>query len=140
MPCSLAVSITKAAVSNEQLLQLLTPEVVYQAVKNFLSRHEVYQKEMVSDWQSETSVMFYVGRSVVTIEHGQVTVTGTRWETEKTKALNEDMTTLLSRLADYLFAQQVQGALATLGPVESQVVNVDDQGITRQATVLTLTI
>ncbi|HZU03372.1 MAG TPA: hypothetical protein VFA10_27140 [Ktedonobacteraceae bacterium] len=141
MPCSLAVSITKAAVSNEQLLQLLTPEVVYEAVKNFLRRHETYQRMLVGEWQGGPHIMFYVGRCVVTIVNGEVTVTGgTKREAEFAQKLMTDVTTLLSRLADYLFAQQVQNALAALGPVESQAVNVDDQGVTRQATVLTLKI
>lgn len=140
MPCSLAVSITKAAVSNEQLLKLLTPDVVTQAVKNFLSRHETYKDELFGDWQDETTVIFYVGDCVLHIENGKITVTGTQWATEQANALSADMTTLISRLADYLFAQQVQQALARLGPVGTQVLNVDDQGITRQATVLTLNV
>ena len=140
MPCNLAISITKAAVSNEELLKLLTSEVVHEAVKNFLSRHETYKDKVIGDWQSEPTVWFYVGNCIITITNGQVTVNGPQWTKEEVEALSTDMNTLLSRLADYLFAQQVQQALTGLGPVETQVVNVDDQGVTRQATVLTLTI
>ena len=140
MPCSLAVSITKAAVSNEQLVQLLAPEVVYEAVKTFLSRHDEYKDHLFGDWQSGSTLMFYVGDCMVTIIGAQVTVNGSEWSTQQAETLSADMNTLLSRLADYLFAQQVQQALAGLGPVESQTVSVDDQGVTRQATVLTLNI
>lgn len=140
MPCNLAVSITKAAVSNEQLVQLLTPEAVYEAVKTFLSRHDAYKDQLFGDWQSGSALMFYVGDCIVTILGAQVTVNGSEWSTQQAETLSADMNTLLARLADYLFAQQVQQALAGLGPVESQTMSVDDQGVTRQATVFTLNI
>ena len=136
MPCNLAISITKAAVSNEQLLKLLTPELISQAVKSFLSRHETYQHQRYDDWQYRNSLIIYVGECTVTFTDGEVKVEGPEWSTALVNALSADMTTLLSRLADYLFAQQVQQALASLGQVASQTVNVDDQGVTRQATVL----
>ena len=139
MPCNLAVSITKAAVNDEQLKQLLTTQVIHQVVKNFLSANEAYKGQLYGDWESSTSSVFYIGDCTLTVFNGgQVSVDASRWSRERAQTLNADIAKLLVRLADHLFAQQVQQALAGLGPVQVQTVDVDDQGITRQATVLTL--
>ncbi len=43
MPCNLAVSITKAAVQDEQLTKLLTPEIVKTLLETFIGQHPDHQ-------------------------------------------------------------------------------------------------
>lgn len=139
MPCSLAVSITKAAVNDEQLKALLTLSVMHQVIENFLKANATYKDQVSSNWQTDSYSVFYVGNCSVTIFNGgRISVDASQWSAREAETLSADITTLLARLADHLFAQQVQQALAGLGPVQAQTVAVDDQGVTRQATVLSL--
>ncbi|NNJ13396.1 hypothetical protein EKD04_024015 [Chloroflexales bacterium ZM16-3] len=140
MPCNLAVSITKAAVTEERLRALLTPEAVQPVIAAYLRQPGVVGAgERVIVQRQGDGLAVTVGSLTLTISGGQVQTRATRG-TNATRAqeLADALSDLLALAADTRFAQQVRAALATFGTVAAQQVTVDNGGVTQAATVLTL--
>jgi len=143
MPCNLAVTITKAAVSQAQLVALLTPEVVQAVVEAYLRQPGVLAPGETAAVQRSgptITITIQVGggrRIAMAIADGVVQAT-TRTSDQRAQELVDALSPLLARAADARFAQQVQAALARLGPVTAQAVTVANEGIPQQAVVLTM--
>ncbi|NNJ13616.1 hypothetical protein EKD04_025145 [Chloroflexales bacterium ZM16-3] len=140
MPCNLAVSITKAAVSEERLRALLTPEAVRPVIEAYLRQPGVVGAgERVHVQRQGDGLAVRVGSLTLTIRDGQVQTRASRgYNDTRAQELTDALSALLALAADALFAQQVRAALATFGPVAAQQVTVDNGGVTQAATVLTL--
>jgi hypothetical protein len=136
MSCNLAVSITKAAVTKKELLALLTVDVVEKVVLTYLQQQYPNLSPCVFD-QSENYVSFVIGKCYVIIQDGDVRVEEYYGNTAKADALANEVAQVLSQLADALFQQQLQKSLGNL-VTNVQTVNVDNEGVTQQATVFTL--
>ena len=140
MPCNLAVTITKAAVTNEQLQKLLTPEVVKTLLESYISKHPNHKGQtphaFIRGDEVSLPILRYDCR--VIIKNGQVRISTPRRNVEEAEALSGELAQLLSLAADKLFAGQVQKALASMGKVSGQTVTVDNQGQKQQARVFTL--
>ncbi len=142
MACNLAVSITKAAVTEEKMRALLAPEKVQPVVEAYLRQPGVLK-------QGETFAVNRQGSSVVVVVAGlRIFINGGRVSTSATAGYNDArgrelvdaLSNLLALTADALFAQQVKAALAPLGKVKQQQVSVDNGGVTQAAMVFTLNI
>lgn len=134
MACNLAVSITKAAVSNEMLQSLLTLDVI----ESVLTAYAQQQTGMTVR-RTPTALVVQVGRVAVTVvPGGQVETTAPDYLEAESRAVIDPIAALLAQAADQRFAQQVQAALATLGSVSAQQVTVDNEGQAQTATVLTM--
>jgi hypothetical protein len=142
MPCNLAVSITKAAVTEEHLLALLTPAVVQPVVVAYLRQPGVLTAgERVGVTTPGARVVVTVGALTFHIDGGRVSTVATAGATDaRGRALVDALSALLALAADTLFAQQVRVALAAFGRVSQQSVTVDNGGVPQAATVLTLTL
>jgi len=140
MPCNLAVSITKAAVTEEKLLALLVPEVVLPVVQSYLSQPGVLTAdERANVGQQGARLLVYVGSLVLYVEGGRVSTYATEGYNEvRGNELVAALSNLLALAADALFAQQVKAALARFGKVGQQQVMVDNGGVTQAAMVLTV--
>ena len=150
MTCNLAVSITKASITNQHLQALLTQDIVNQIVTVYLAQHYLsYQIELLP---GKRSVFLLKDRNprgtsfTVTIgTNRQVTVRADAWDystrgdQQKATDLTNQIAELLSRAADSLFARQVQIALSGLGGYQTvDTLAVDDAGVTQQATMLSI--
>jgi hypothetical protein len=140
MPCNLAVSITKAAVTEERLLALLTPEAVQPVVEAYLRQPGVLKPgESFNVNRQGNRLMIMVGSLRLFIERGRVSTYATQgYNDVRGEELVSALSNLLALAADALFAQQVKAALAPFGKVAQQQVMVDNGGVTQAATVLTL--
>jgi hypothetical protein len=141
MPCNLAVSITKASVTEEKLLALLTPDAVRPVVQSYLSQPGVLKPNEAATVAVQGSrVVVAVGSLQLVVSGGRVTTTATAgYDDTRGRELVDALSTLLALAADALFAQQVRAALSGLGrQVTQQQVTVDNAGVTQAATVLTL--
>jgi glutathione synthase/RimK-type ligase-like ATP-grasp enzyme len=138
MPCYLAVSIAKCAVSEERLLSLLTPDVVQQAVLAYAQ--EQYAAAAIGIQVLDKTVYCSIGRYRVAIENGQVRVNASTGNQAFAQTLATNFTELVRRLAESLFQKQVQHVLQSLStrPVQAQVVQVNNAGRQEQATLFTL--
>lgn len=133
MPCNLAVTITKAAVEQEHLNKLLTPQVVEQALRAFLTARDRNATVRVN----YGTVYASTGYNSVSVFRGRVSVSNGNRDTRGAEKLAAETQQLLAALADTLFAQQVQSALQGSGArVASQQVVVDNAGRRQVATVL----
>lgn len=140
MPCNLAVSITKAAVTEERLLVLLTPAAIQPVIEAYLAQPGVLRAGDTArvTRQGERLTVAVAGLTI-TIEGGRVRANATAGRTDvRARALVDGLSNLLSLAADALFAQQVKGALSRFGKVGQQQVVVEEAGVTQAATVLTL--
>jgi hypothetical protein len=136
MPCNRAVSITKAAVTNEELLRLLSEPVVEQVVTAYLqAKYEQHRPTLVNRYSG--TLVFRVGGLYVTIQGGAVSVRAYGQEA-LAEQLAAELQTLLAQAADRLFQQQVGRALSLFGPVNTQVVEVESEGTVQRAAVFTL--
>lgn len=113
MPCNLAVTIAKAAVTDEQLLGLLTPEIAAQLTNAALNELGIRPVARVSG----NSVYGYAeltwsDQISIEVNRGRVEVRAS------SKARGEEIagkiTDALKLGADALFAQQIAGALASI--------------------------
>jgi hypothetical protein len=136
----LAVSITKAAVTEERLLALLTPEAVQPVVEAYLRQPGVVgASERVIVQRQGDGLAVGVGSLTLTIHGGRVETRATQGTNDaRGRALVDGLSALLALAADALFAQQVRAALAPFGRVAAQQVTVENGGVTQAATVLTL--
>jgi hypothetical protein len=155
MPCNLAVTITKAAITSEQLRSLLTPDIVTQMLTTYF-QSQGYELRADSFHDEQAGTYFSITRQYgrvqcrvsgffgidIFVEHGQVTVNGTHLSQQgQVDDLLTQVSTLLVQAADLLFARQVQTALQSLGqPMTTETVTVNNQGTTQSATVFTLRI
>ena len=145
MPCNLAVTITKALVLPEQLQQLLIPEIVTRVITAYIEQH---REEYGSFGPLRTTtrdgiVTCYIGRLDyrIMIANGQVSVNFPPYKQTQAEKLSEELSQLLSRAADQLFASQVQQSLkAKFGRVRTNTATVDNQGTPQQVTVFSLEI
>jgi hypothetical protein len=142
MPCNLAVSITKAAVTEDRLLALLTPAVVQPIIVAYLRQPGVLTAgERVTVTTPGARVVVTVGALTFHIDGGRVSTVATEGATDaRGRELVDALSALLALAADARFAQQVRTALAAFGRVSQQSVTVDNGGVTQAATVLTLTL
>lgn len=155
MPCNLAITITKAAVSEERLRALLTPEVVTSLLASYLQASgyaivpESFQQQQpgtyaslqtLPDGRVQCRIGGYYGIDVFVAPAGVVTVNTTTYsQHSQADHVLADVTQLLSQATDALFARQVQAALASLGvPMTTEQVQVDQAGHVSPATVFTL--
>lgn len=129
MPCNLAVTIAKAAVTNEQLLGLLTPDLVVQAVNAACADLRI----RINASRSGDTVYGYAELSwsdqiSVAVNRGRVEVQAS--DTRRATEISDAISGVLTQLADALFSQQIAGALASIAgkqPVIAEV-NVDESG------------
>lgn len=142
MACNLAVSITKAAVTEEKLLALLTPEKVQPVIASYLSQPNVLKAgESSSVTVQANQIVVTVGSLRIFISSGRVTTNATQgYNDVRGRELVDGLSNLLALTADALFAQQVKAALAPLGKVKQQQVSVENGGVTQAAMVFTLNI
>ncbi len=159
MPCNKAVSIVKAALTDEASAKLLTEDVLVTVVGSYLSQ------QGYTDWDSgNATTRTSTFRVVRATDNGGVSVTiqsdglnatfhitaggrqvstslpSYRPATEifAAEALVGELTQLLDATADMLFAQQVHQALSALGYVQAEAVTVEDEGQYVAATKLTI--
>lgn len=142
MPCNLAVSITKAAVTDEKLRALLTPAQVQTVIEAYLRQPGVLKgRERSTVTVIGDSIRVQVGALWIEIRGGRVSTTATEgFNDVRGQELVDALSNLLALTADALFAQQVKAALAPLGKVKQQQVSVDNAGVTQAAMVFTLKI
>ena len=143
MSCDLAVSIAKAAVTEEHLCALLAPEIVKQVTLTYLQQQYArYNPEML--YTSGLTVGFCVGTCDLEIAQGQVTVTDVDGNTTFAEQLSTALVQLLKQLAEMLFQQRIQQILSTtygtaLTQVQSvEVDNPEVEGGHQHAVVFTL--
>lgn len=140
MACNLAVSITKAAGTEERLLAVLTPEAVQPVIEAYLRQPGVLKRgESFNVSRQGSRLIVTVGSLRLLIDGGRVSAYATQgYNDVRGNELVAALSNLLVLAADALFAQQVKAALAPFGKVAQQQVMVDNGGVTQAATVLTL--
>lgn len=132
MPCNLAVSIAKAAIAEERLRALLTPEAIGDVVLKYLKQHYAASSPSLLPARV-TALRYRVGTMVLTIQDGQVTVAGSQGQ-RAAEQLATNITGLLGATADRLFQQQVQQALRPF-TTQAQASTVSFEGRQQQAAV-----
>lgn len=142
MACNLAVSITKAAVTDEKMRALLAPEKVQPVVEAYLRQPGVLkQGESFEATRNGDTITIRVAGLWISISNGRVRTSATAgYNDVRGRELVDALSNLLALTADALFAQQVKAALAPLGKVKQQQVTVDNAGVTQAAMVFTLNI
>jgi len=142
MACNLAVSITKAAVTDEKMRALLAPEKVQPVVEAYLRQPGVLkQGESFEASRNGDTITIRVAGLWIYISNGRVRTSATAgYNDVRGRELVDALSNLLALTADALFAQQVKVALAPLGKVKQQQVTVDNAGVTQAAMVFTLNI
>ena len=142
MACNLAVSITKAAVTDEKMRALLAPEKVQPVVESYLRQPGVLkQGESFEASRNGDTITIRVAGLWIYISNGRVRTSATAgYNDVRGRELVDALSNLLALTADALFAQQVKAALTPLGKVKQQQVTVDNAGITQAAMVFTLNI
>ena len=139
MPCNLAVSITKAAVSEAHLRAILTPEVILPLIEAYLRLPGVLHAERVTLQRQGDAIVVTVGRVTMTIREGRVETQATRGDV-RAKELTDGISALVAGIADALFAQQIRAALTPFGTVAAEQVTVDNDGVSQVVTMLTMTL
>lgn len=137
MACNLAVSITKAAVENEQLLRLLTPALVAEVVKAALADLRYNATPAV---QQDGSVYAYAGGMGITVRDGKVSVTG--YNAYGARQATDAVSGALALAAEALLGQQIAATLAKAtgkAPVVRRA-HVENDGQAGVATVFTVKI
>lgn len=139
MPCNLAVSITKAAVTEAHLMALLTPEVILPLIEAYLRLPGVLHAERVTLQRQGDAITVTVGRVTMTIREGRVETQATRGDV-RAQELTDGISALVAGIADALFAQQIRAALTPFGTVAAEQVTVDNDGVSQVVTMLTMTL
>jgi hypothetical protein len=150
MPCNLAVSITKAQVVPEQMRAFLTPDLIEQIVKSYLAEQypQLVIKRVWTGYDTTWLDMAYDGGTLSiaynrTDAEVRVRLAGrgytSRGDYQFGEQLTEEISELLARAGDALFARQVQSLLMGLGgQMATEHVLVEDAGVQRSATVFTV--
>lgn len=134
MPCNLAVSITKAVVTQEYLRRLLTPEVLTTVLEAFLAA--AYDSYRFSIRSTPIGVTCTLGEVTFAIVQGTISVrAGAR--TPLAERLLPELELLVRRTSDTLLLQRIHDALGMIGSITYQTVLIDDGGVASQARVLT---
>jgi len=135
MPCNLAVSITKAAVENEELLRFMTPDVVEGMLAQALGVQGRIQGDTV------TFTLNRKGRPIVTVQNGQVNVQANRSRVPKdqVEALSEQVAQKLVDIGTAALAAKMYQALQRYGSVNIQSTQVDNEGLQQAAQKLVVT-
>lgn len=131
MPCNLAVTITKAAVKSEHLLNLLKTEAIQPVVEAYL--RDRFPAQALYSSVDGNSLEIWVEPYTITITTGtvQVSVSSAAMQANTTQ-LAEELQQLLAVLADELFAAQLGNLFAEYGATAQQV-TVENQGVTQHA-------
>lgn len=142
MPCNLAVSITKAAVTEDHLRAFLTAETITDVVLRFLTQQYArLSPQLMSASGRRLTFLLDGGDITITIVDGKVTTNATRYRLPQANGIVESVSLLLARLADMLFQRQVQQALTARFDarlVSTQTLDVENEGERQQAAVFTL--
>ena len=158
MPCNLAVSITKAAVTDEHLNELLVPDVLERLARAYLesegyaaseslsypnagefSLSRMYGNEIILTVCPAKQDRAYPERFSLFLVGGRVTGRGQRGPlAAQMDAMVAAFEQLLRETANSLLAQEIADALAVFGAVQQQQVSVDEGGQIKMATVVTL--
>jgi hypothetical protein len=142
MTCNLAVSLAKAAVTDEYLQTLLTPAIVQPIVLAYLQQQYPHDQPNVIE-ATEHGVSFRVGSCTIVLKRGKIEVTDAQRVSRRAAQLIQELEHVLTNLADRLFQQHVQHILQqTLGTAFTEVttVEVENEGHVQQAAVFTLTL
>jgi hypothetical protein len=134
MPCDLAVSIAKAALSRERLRALLTADAIKDVVLTYLVRQYAALSPTLLSAQGNV-VRYRLGRLTLTIADGEVSLDGTRARATDADQLATNVSELLTQLAGRLFQKQVQDALSG---VTTRARMAEVQGRSQQAAVFTI--
>lgn len=110
MPCNIAFSIAKAAVSEEKLRALLTAAAIKDIVLKYLKRQYTSLSPTLID-ASGNAVRYRLGTLTLSIVDGVVRVDGPRARATSAEQLVASVSRLLSQLAGRLFQAKVQEAL-----------------------------
>ena len=132
MPCNLAVTITKATVTPQHLVTLLTVPTVEPVVHAYLMAR--FPNESIST-STRGDLEMWVDDYIIRIAAGKVNVTAPNVATAT--QLADELTQLLALLADELFARQLTTLLTPFG-VTTQQVTVDNEGTSQSAYQFTL--
>jgi hypothetical protein len=143
MPCNLAVSITKAAVQDQKLKALLTPDIVKTLIETYIANREGLKQPQPNASISKRSgtVSLYIQElnCFLTVRNGRVIMDSVeRWHEAEANQLAEDIAQLLQQAALKLFDLKITATLKKLGTVSSKSVDVNTQGQKTQATMFTL--
>lgn len=142
MPSNLAVSITKAAVTEDHLRALLTADVMADIVLRFLTQQYARLSPRILRASGHRLVVLMDGGDItLTIIEGKVTINAAILRPSQANDILEAVSLLLARLADVLFQRQVQQALSTRFEarlVGAQALEVENEGERQQAAVFTL--
>lgn len=142
MPCNLAVSITKAAVTEDHLRALLTADTITDVVLRFLTQqYACLSPQLLSASGRRLTFLLDGGDITITIVDGKVTTNATRYRLPQANDIVEAVSLLLAHLADMLFQRQVQQALTgrfDAHLVSAQTLDVENEGERQQAAVFTL--
>lgn len=136
MPCNLAFSIAKAAVSNERLRGLLTADAIKDVVLTYLQRQYAGLSPALVE-AKDRYARYRIGTLTLTIADGAVSLAGRRTTAVDADQLATNVSELLAQLAGRLFQKQVQAALAG---VTTRARMADVQGVKQQAAVFTINI
>jgi hypothetical protein len=142
MPCNLAVSITKAAVTEDHLRALLTADTVSDVVLRFLAQQYARRSPRLLSASGRRSVFLMdEGDTLITITDGKVTINAVALRPSQADDILEAVSLLLTRLTDMLFQRQVQQALSARFDtclIGAQTLEVENEGERQQAAVFTL--
>lgn len=142
MTCNLAVSIAKAAVTNEYLQTLLTPTIVQHVVLTYLQQQYPNDQPKVIEVLDD-GVYFSVGSCTILLLKGEIEVLDAENFPGRAEQFVQELERLLIALADRLFQQHVQQVLQQMPGVafmEVTPVEVENEGQLQQAAVFTLTL
>lgn len=138
MPCNLAVSIARAAITEERLRALLTPQAIQHVVLAYLKQQYAASSPALLSAQGN-ALRYRVGTMLLTIVDGAVTVDESEGKRGRAEQLATKVSELLAVAADRLFQQKVQQALSSV-TTQAQAVNVGYEGTSQQAAVFHITL
>jgi hypothetical protein len=138
MPCNLAVAITKAAIEDEYLRSLLTPEITAAVVGAFLAQNAQYAALSPEVQATADGVTASLGPISLSIVRGTVTMRGGAAQRELAARLATDLAAPLHQAAQALLAAKLRQAMARYGDVEMTQQAVENRGAIQQAYVLRL--
>jgi len=134
MVCDLAVSITQAGVTDEQLKGLLTPELTLAVVKAVLADLGLAGEPRLTG----DTVVWNSYNSSLTVRAGQATVRSYVGDDQRISAA---LGAGLAQACDALYGQQIARALAEIAgkqPLIQRNIAVEKEGVVRQATLFTV--
>ena len=133
MSCNLAVSIARAAITEERLRALLIPDAIHAVLLTYLTQqYAAFSPTLLPAFGN--ALRYRVGSMVLTILDGQVTVDAPDGDRAQAELLATKVSELLAAAANRLFQQQVQQALKGV-ITQAQAVNVTFEGRSQQAAV-----